>query len=72
MTPLDARLTDREEEAADLLADGLTDKEIADRLRISLSMASKHVARVIGKLGAGSRTEAAVRWDRTRREGAAK
>lgn len=70
MTPLDPRLTEREEQVAELLRLGLIDKEIAARLvpAISAKVVSKHVSSVIGKLGAGNRTEAAVLWDRIRRE----
>lgn len=70
MTPLDPRLTAREEQVAELLRRGLIDKEIAALLDppISAKVVSKHVSSVIGKLGAGNRTEAAVLWDRTRRE----
>jgi DNA-binding NarL/FixJ family response regulator len=41
-----------------LMAEGRSDKEIADALFVARSTASKHVAAVIAKLGADSRTAA--------------
>ena len=43
-----------------LLADGLTNTEIAERLVVSLSTVKSHVSSIITKLGASSRTEAAT------------
>jgi len=40
------------------LAAGLSNKEIAARLKISEHTAKFHVAAILGKLGASSRTEA--------------
>jgi NarL family two-component system response regulator YdfI len=51
-------LTRRELEVLQMLAGGLSNKEIAARLNISEHTAKFHVASIIGKLGAGSRTEA--------------
>ena len=51
-------LTPRELEVLALLAEGLGNKEIAGRLRISEHTVKFHVASILGKLGAGSRTEA--------------
>jgi two-component system, NarL family, response regulator YdfI len=51
-------LTRREREVLQMLAGGLGNKEIAARLNISDHTAKFHVASVMGKLGAGSRTEA--------------
>ncbi len=51
-------LTPREMEVLRLLAAGLGNKEIAARLEISEHTAKFHVASIMGKLGAGSRTEA--------------
>ena len=51
-------LTPRELEVLQMLAAGLSNKEIAARLNISEHTAKFHVASILGKLGAGSRTEA--------------
>jgi predicted ATPase/DNA-binding CsgD family transcriptional regulator len=48
-------LTRREREVAVLLAEGLTNREIADRLVISLRTAETHVDHILGKLGLTSR-----------------
>ncbi|WP_159798772.1 ATP-binding protein [Puerhibacterium puerhi] len=55
------RLTDRERQVLDLVAEGLTNGQIADRLFISRKTASVHVSAILRKLGVTSRTEAAVR-----------
>jgi DNA-binding CsgD family transcriptional regulator len=52
-------LTPREREVLELLAQGLTNRQIADALYISVNTAGIHVSRILGKLGAASRTEAA-------------
>jgi two-component system, NarL family, response regulator YdfI len=51
-------LTRREVEVLQMLAAGLSNKEIAARLNISEHTAKFHVASILGKLGASSRTEA--------------
>jgi two-component system, NarL family, response regulator YdfI len=51
-------LTRRELEVLQMLAAGLSNKEIAARLNISEHTAKFHVASILGKLGAASRTEA--------------
>ncbi len=51
-------LTRRECEVLQMLASGLGNKEIATRLTISEHTAKFHVASIMGKLGAASRTEA--------------
>jgi two-component system nitrate/nitrite response regulator NarL len=58
--PLDP-LTPREREVLELLAHGLSNRQIAERLRISEHTAKFHVAAVSAKLGAASRTEAVSR-----------
>ena len=54
------RLTKREREVLQALADGLNDKEIADRLRISTETARTHMVNILGKLGVDSRLQALV------------
>lgn len=51
-------LTPREIEVLRLMAGGLGNKEISSRLGISEHTVKFHVASIMGKLGAGSRTEA--------------
>jgi DNA-binding NarL/FixJ family response regulator len=51
-------LTDRERQVLDLLAEGLSNKRIAERLGISPQTAKFHVASIAGKLGARNRTQA--------------
>ena len=51
-------LTEREVEVLGLVAAGLGNKEVAARLEISEHTVKFHVASIMGKLGAGSRTEA--------------
>ncbi len=53
-------LTDRELDVLALVADGRTNREIADRLDISVKTAGHHVSNVLTKLGVRSRGEAAV------------
>ncbi|GAB3798800.1 LuxR family transcriptional regulator [Humibacter antri] len=52
------RLTDRERQVLDLIAQGLSNKQIGERLYISTKTASVHVSAILRKLGATSRTEA--------------
>jgi DNA-binding NarL/FixJ family response regulator len=51
-------LTRREREVLQMLASGLANKEIATRLSISDHTVKFHVASILGKLGASTRTEA--------------
>jgi len=51
-------LTRREREVLQMLAAGLANKEIAARLAISDHTVKFHVASILGKLGASTRTEA--------------
>jgi predicted ATPase/DNA-binding SARP family transcriptional activator/DNA-binding CsgD family transcriptional regulator len=50
-------LTVREEEVASLAARGMTNRQIANRLSISVHTAATHVARILRKLGLRSRAE---------------
>lgn len=54
----DQRLTAREIEILGLIAEGLGNKAIAARLRISDHTVKFHIASIFAKLSAGSRTEA--------------
>jgi two-component system, NarL family, response regulator YdfI len=51
-------VTPRELEILEMLAEGLSNQAIAARLRLSTYTVKFHVASILGKLGAGSRTEA--------------
>ena len=62
--PLIEALTPREVEVLQLLADGLTNKAIGQRLGISEHTVKFHVNAILGKLDAQSRTEAVVRATR--------
>lgn len=55
---VDPGLTPREREVLQLMTQGLPNKNIASRLHISLSTAKFHVASILTKLEASSRTEA--------------
>jgi DNA-binding NarL/FixJ family response regulator len=54
-------LTPREIQVLELLAEGLPNKAIADRLGISDQTVKFHVASISGKLGASNRTDAVRR-----------
>lgn len=56
-----AGLTRRQLEVLNLLADGLSNAEIAARLVVSIRTADSHVAAVLDKLGVHSRAEAVAR-----------
>jgi NarL family two-component system response regulator LiaR len=51
-------LTEREHEVLALMAKGLNNNDIAERLVVSRSTAKFHVSSILSKLGAASRTEA--------------
>jgi len=54
------RLTRREREVSALIARGLTNRHIAERLVISERTADNHVANILGKLGFSTRAQVAV------------
>ena len=55
-----AVLTARELDILALVAEGLSNRQIADRLTISVATAKTHVSRLLGKLGLDSRLQAAI------------
>lgn len=61
----DSPLSGREQEVLELLAEGLSNKEIGARLFVSANTVRFHVRAILEKLGAASRTEAVVLGART-------
>jgi DNA-binding NarL/FixJ family response regulator len=61
------RLSTREQEVLDLIADGLSNKRIAMRLEISEKTVKAHLTRIYAHLGVSDRTEAAL-WAASHRE----
>jgi DNA-binding NarL/FixJ family response regulator len=59
--PAAPRLTPREQRVLELLASGLSNKQIAAQLGIAERTVKFHISAVLTKLGAGNRTEAVTR-----------
>ena len=55
-----ARLTDQERKVLELLAEGLTNRQIGERLHLAEKTVKNYVTSVLSKLGMSRRTEAAV------------
>jgi two-component system response regulator DevR len=53
-------LTDQERKILSLLADGLTNRQIADKLFLAEKTVKNYVSNLLMKMGMQSRTEAAV------------
>ncbi len=53
-------LTTRERQIVRVVAEGLTNKEIARRLRLAEGTVKVHLHRIYGKLGIGNRTALAI------------
>lgn len=53
-------LSNREQEVLELVADGMTNRAVASRLKISERTVREHIARIFLKLRVESRVEAAV------------
>jgi LuxR family maltose regulon positive regulatory protein len=60
-TGLVETLSERELEVLQLIAKGFTNREIADRLFLSLHTVKVHARNIYGKLGVGNRTQAVAR-----------
>jgi NarL family two-component system response regulator LiaR len=54
------QLTERELEVLKLAAKGMTNRQIADELTLSIHTVQAHLSNIFGKLGIGSRTEAVL------------
>ncbi len=54
-------LSEREIEVLQLIAEGLTNSEIADRLYLSLNTVKVHTRNIYGKLGVNNRTQAGTK-----------
>jgi two-component system, NarL family, response regulator DevR len=62
-SPADAKLsalTEREREVLDLIAEGLTNKQIGERLFLAEKTVKNYVSNLLSKMGMSRRTEAAV------------
>lgn len=55
-------LTPREQEVAELAAKGLTNRQIAARLFITVDTVKKHLTRVFAQTGCTSRAQLAARY----------
>jgi DNA-binding CsgD family transcriptional regulator len=59
---LDLGLTAREREVAGLVAQGMTNQQIARRLFVGVDTVKKHLSRALAKSHSTSRTQLAARW----------
>lgn len=59
--PLVEALTPREHEVLELVAEGLSNQRIGERLKIAEPTVKSHVAQICAKLGAENRTDAVRR-----------
>jgi DNA-binding NarL/FixJ family response regulator len=55
-----ARLTDQEQRILELMAEGLTNRAIGERLHLAEKTVKNYVTSVLSKMGMARRTEAAV------------
>jgi DNA-binding CsgD family transcriptional regulator len=68
-TPTGGELTAREEQVAALVAEGLSNRQIAQRLRLSERTAENHVTHILTKLGFESRARIASWYTARQRTG---
>jgi DNA-binding NarL/FixJ family response regulator len=66
LTTPDDPLSPRERQVAALVADGLSNREIAERLVLSERTAQNHVQHILGKLGFANRAQIAAWAERNR------
>ena len=57
-----ASLTATETKVAELVAQGLSNEQVARRLLMSPATAKTHLTHIYAKVGASNRTELAARW----------
>ena len=55
-----SRLSDQERRILDLVAEGLTNRQIAERLYLAEQTVKNYVSKMLGKLGMAHRSEAAA------------
>lgn len=55
-----ASLTEREKEVLKLIAQGMTNQELADKLFISMTTVKTHVGNILNKIGARDRVQAVI------------
>jgi DNA-binding NarL/FixJ family response regulator len=61
-SPSGSKLTASERRVAELVAEGLSNKEVAVRLVVTVRTVEAHLSRVYAKLGVRSRTALAAAW----------
>ena len=62
-------LTDRERQISGLVAQGLSNAEIAERICVQPASAKRAVTRILAKLGLRDRTQIAINWYRAGMQG---
>jgi ATP/maltotriose-dependent transcriptional regulator MalT len=67
-SPAGERLTASERRVAELVAEGLSNKEVAVRLVVTVRTVEAHLSKIYSKLGVRSRTELAAAWNAQTRE----
>lgn len=65
MAVLDLKLTDREEQVCDAIAEGLNDKQIASRLGLSWFTVRSHIRNIRAKSGSANRAQIVAKWLRS-------
>lgn len=63
--PVGDALTESERRVADLVASGLSNKEVAKQLVVSQRTVEVHLTKIYAKLGVASRTGLVVRWSKS-------
>jgi len=58
--PVTKHLTPKEQQILDLVGQGMTNRQIAERLALAEKTVKNYVSTMLGKLGVGSRTQAAI------------